>query len=238
MNSRGSSIRKALRSLLATAIMGLALPLVAPLPPANAQVSINLPETQGAKPIRTLKELRDEGVVRQRWDMSCGAAALSTILTYDFSDNTPEAAIVVWILHRVNPVRVRARGGFSLLELKHFAQARGYNAEGFSGMSLEDLAAQKSWVITPIHFKSYDHFVVVKGIVGDRVILADPGFGNVTMKTGRFTKIWKNGIVFVIHPPDPRMLAPKNISAASRVVPDETLISRGIGVAIPANALY
>jgi len=234
MNLPGPIVRSALRSLLAIAIVGLALPLV----PANAQVSVNLPETQGAKPIRTLKELRDDGVVRQRWDMSCGAAALSTILTYDFSDNTPEAAIVVWILHRVNPVRVRARGGFSLLELKHFAQARGYSAEGFSGMSLEDLAAQKSWVIAPIHFKSFDHFVVVKGIVGDRVILADPGFGNVTMKTGRFVKIWKNGIVFVIHPPDPRMLAPKNISAASRVVPDETLISRGIGVAIPANALY
>ncbi len=234
MNLRGLILRPALRSLLAITIVSLVLPLV----PVNAQVSIDLPETRGAKPIRTLKELRDEGVVRQRWDMSCGAAALSTVLTYNFSDNTPEAAIVIWILHRVNPVRVRSRGGFSLLELKRFAQARGYSADGFSGMSLEDLAAEKSWVITPIHFKSLDHFVVVKGIVGDRIILADPGFGNVTMKTERFMKIWKNGIVFVVHPPDPRMLAPKNISAASRVVPDETLIFRGIGVAIPANALY
>ncbi len=223
-----------LRFVLAVAMVSFALPLL----PASAQVPIDLAETQGAKPIRTLKGLRDDGVVRQRWDMSCGAAALSTILTYDFSDNTPEAAIVVWILHRVNPVQVRARGGFSLLELKHFAQARGYGAEGFSGMSLQDLAAEKSWVITPIHLKTSDHFVVVKGIVGDRVLLADPGFGNVTMKTGQFLKIWKNGIVFVIHPPDPRMLAPKNISPASRVVPDETLISRGIGVGIPANALY
>lgn len=222
------------RSILAAGIVSLGLPLV----PARAQVLLKMPETQGTKPIRTLKDLRDEGVVRQRWDMSCGAAALSTILTYDFNDNTPEAAIVVWILHRTNPVRVRARGGFSLLDLKHFAQARGYTAEGFSGMSLQDLASEESSVITPIRFKGFDHFVVVKGIVGDRVILADPGFGNVTMRTGRFMKIWKNGIVFIIHPPDPRMLAPKNISAASRVVPDETLISRGIGVAIPANALY
>jgi len=220
-----------LRVVLAVVIVGLGLPMM----PAGAQ---DMAEVQGTKPIRTLKELRDEGVIRQRWDMSCGAAALSTILTYDFNDKTPEAAIVVWILHRVDPVRVRARGGFSLLELKRFAQARGYSAEGFSGMSLDDLATEKSWVITPIHFKTFDHFVVVKGIVGDRVVLADPGFGNVTMKTSRFVKIWKNGIVFVIHPPDPRMLAPKNISAASRVVPDETLISRGIGVAIPANALY
>jgi hypothetical protein len=221
-------------SVLAVVTIGLGLSLV----PAHAQVRIRVPEKQGSKPIRTLKDIRDEGVVRQRWDMSCGAAALSTILTYDFNDNTPEAAIVVWILHRVNPVRVRARGGFSLLDLKRFAQARGYTAEGFSGMTLQELAAEKSSVITPIHFKGFDHFVVVKGIVEDRIILADPGFGNVTMKTSRFAKMWKNGIVFVIHPPDPRMLTPKNVSTASRVVPDETLISRGIGVAIPANALY
>jgi predicted double-glycine peptidase len=218
--------------------MSLLLLLALPPLPAGAQALIRMPETQGSKPIRTLKDIRDQGVVRQRWDMSCGAAALSTILTYDFNDNTPEAAIVVWILHRVNPVRVRARGGFSLLDLKRFAQARGYTAEGFSGMSLADLAAEESSVITPIRFKGFDHFVVVKGIVGDRIILADPGFGNITMRTTRFMKIWKNGIVFVIHPPDPRMLAPKNISTASRVVPDETLISRRIGVAVPSNALY
>lgn len=192
----------------------------------------------GGKPIRTLKEIRGEGVVRQRWDMSCGAAALSTVLTYDFKDATSETAIVVWILHRVNPVQVRARGGFSLLDLKHFAQARGYSAEGFSGVTIEELAQEKSSVITPIRFKGFDHFVVVKGVVGDRVVLVDPGFGNMTMKTNRFAEIWKNGIMFVVHPPDERMTVPKNVTAQSRLLPDETLISRGIGISIPSNPLY
>ena len=68
------------RSILVIAIVGLGLPIVLPLVPADAQVSINLTETQGAKPIRTLKELRDDGVIRQRWDMSCGAAALSMLI--------------------------------------------------------------------------------------------------------------------------------------------------------------
>ena len=192
----------------------------------------------GGKPIRTLKEIRAEGVVRQRWDMSCGAAALSTVLTYDFKDATPETAIVVWILHRVNPVQVRSRGGFSLLDLKHFAQARGYSAEGFSGVTLEQLAEEKTSVITPIRFKGFDHFVVVRGIVGDRVVLVDPGFGNMTMKTSRFAEIWKNGIMFVVHPPDERMTVPKNVTPRSRLLPDETLISRGISTQIPSNPLY
>jgi len=192
----------------------------------------------GRKPIRTLKEIRGEGVVRQRWDMSCGAAALSTVLTYDFKDDTSETAIVVWILHRVNPVQVRSRGGFSLLDLKHFAQARGYSAEGFSGVTIDQLAEVKTSVITPIRFKGFDHFVVVKGIVGDRVVLVDPGFGNMTMKTTRFAEIWKNGIMFVVHPPDELMAVPKNVTAQSRLLPDETLISRGIGTQIPSNPLY
>jgi predicted double-glycine peptidase len=157
-------------TILVTGLMTLALLLG----PACAQTAPGAADPGGHKLIRTLKEIRSEGVVRQRWDMSCGAAALSTVLTYDFKDNTPESAIVVWILHRVDPHLVHERGGFSLLDLKHFAQARGYQAEGFSDMSMDELASQKSSVIVPIRLKGFDHFVVVKGVSGDRVFLADP----------------------------------------------------------------
>jgi predicted double-glycine peptidase len=223
-----------LRSMLLIGLIGLSLLLA----PARAQDQLDESGARGEKPIRTMKEIRNDGVVRQRWDLSCGAAALSTLLTYDFKDNTPESAIVVWILHRTDPARVHARGGFSLLDLKHFAQARGYSAEGFSDMSLDELASQKSSVIVPIRLKGFDHFVVVKGIIGDRVFLADPGFGNVTMKANRFTQIWKNGVVFVVHPPDERMQVPKSISASAKIVPDESQISRNIGITIPSNGLY
>ncbi len=194
---------------------------------------------QGAsKSIRSLKEIRGEGVVRQKWDMSCGAAALSTLLTYDFKDNTPESAIVVWILHRVDPVRVRARGGFSLLDLKRFAQARGYSAEGFTGMSIEELALEKTSVIVPIRLKGFDHFIVVRQITGGRVIVADPGFGNLTMKVDRFQTLWKEGIVFIVHPPTELMLTEKRSVMASRLVPDETIIQRRIDITAPSNPLY
>jgi predicted double-glycine peptidase len=195
-------------------------------------------ELQGAsKNIRSLKEIRAEGVVRQKWDMSCGAAALSTLLTYDFKDNTPESAIVVWILHRVDPVRVKARGGFSLLDLKRFAQARGYTAEGFTGMSTEELVTQKTSVIVPIRLKGFDHFIVVRQIKEGRVIVADPGFGNITMRVDRFQSLWKEGIVFVVHPPTDLMITEKRPTLASGLVPDGTMIQRRIGVVIPSNPL-
>lgn len=195
-------------------------------------------DNEYSKSIRSLKEIRGEGVVRQKWDMSCGAAALSTLLTYEFKDNTPETAIVVWILHRVDPVKVRARGGFSLLDLKRFAQARGYHAEGYSGMSLEELAAQKTSVIVPIRLKGFDHFIVVHRITNGHVIIADPGFGNITMRVDRFQSLWKEGIVFIVHPPTDLMLTEKHPTIASRTIPDPTIIQREIGVAIPPNYLY
>jgi predicted double-glycine peptidase len=222
-----------LRSILAA---GLASLVLFPAP-VRAQ---NNGETgaRGSKNVRSLKEIRDEGVVKQRWDVSCGAAALSTLLTYDFKDNTPETSIVVWLLHRVDATRVRSRGGFSLLDLKHFSEARGYHAEAFSGMSIEDLALEKTSVIVPIREKGFDHFVVVKGIVAGHVILGDPGFGNITMRVDRFQTLWKNGIVFVVHPPDDRMIGDKRLPLAARLVPDESLISRKIGVTAPSNYLY
>lgn len=206
--------------------------------PGRAQKTGEATGLQGSKNIRSLKEIRDEGVVKQRWDVSCGAAALSTLLTYDFKDNTPETSIVVWLLHRVDAGRVRSRGGFSLLDLKHFAEARGYHAEAFSGMTIEDLALEKTSVIVPIRVKGFDHFVVIKGIYAGHVVVGDPGFGNMTMRVDRFSALWKNGIVFVVHPPDDRMIGERNLPAAAGLVPDESLISRKIGVTAPSNYLY
>jgi uncharacterized protein len=206
-------------------------PLFLSSAPAHAQ-------EDGHKSVRSLEEIRGEGVVRQRWDMSCGAAALSTLLTYEFKDNTPETSIVVWILHRVDPVKVKARGGFSLLDLKRFAQARGYHADGFTGMSIQELASQKTAVIVPIRLKGFDHFIVVRQIVDGRVIVADPGFGNLTMRVDRFQQLWKEGIVFIVHPPTELMLTEKRPNVASRSIPDATIIQREIGIAIPPNYLY
>jgi uncharacterized protein len=99
--------------LAAWLVIGLTSSLFFPAP-ALAQNTEAVAGVQGSKNIRSLKEIRGEDVVRQKWDVSCGAAALSTVLTYDFKDPTPETAIVVWILHRVDGKRVRDRGDITL----------------------------------------------------------------------------------------------------------------------------
>lgn len=149
---------------------------------------------------RSLQEIRQENIVRQKWDLSCGSAALSTVLTYDLKTPTEETAIIVWILHRTDPVKIQSRGGFSLLDLKRFAVAHGFAAEGYADLSLDELAGMHQPAIVPVRVKGYDHFVVFRGLQGDRVILADPAFGTLSESGEQFVKSWKNGLAFFVSP--------------------------------------
>jgi predicted double-glycine peptidase len=156
-------------------------------------------EPRGRKTVRSLQEIRREGVVRQAWDLSCGAAALSTLLTYDLGDPIPEAEIVMSILQRTDPVKIRARQGFSLLDLKRFAESRGHVAEGYGRLDLFHLA-RLAPAIVPTTLGGYNHFVVFRGVRDGHVLLADPAFGNRTMTVDRFEALWPRRIAFVVRP--------------------------------------
>ncbi len=84
-------------------------------------------------PLRSLKDLRDENLVKQRFDYSCGAAALATILRYGFGDEVTERDILTDLFDLLSEDEegLRREQGFSLLDLQHVAQARGYKAQGF-----------------------------------------------------------------------------------------------------------
>jgi len=149
-------------------------------------------------PVRSLQELRFVDLVPQSWDVSCGAAALSTLFTYHLGREVSEYAVATWILRGVDPQRVRARGGFSLFDLKRFAQALGYRAEGFGNLKLADLDALATPAIVPVRIHGLDHFVVLRDIIGGHVVIGDPAFGNLTMPVKRFEQIWRGGIAFVV----------------------------------------
>ncbi len=81
----------------------------------------------------TLKELRDQHVVKQALDYSCGAAALATLMVYYFGDPTSEQEILRLLQAGLTSeeLAVKAQRGFSLLDLKKVAQVKGYQAGGF-----------------------------------------------------------------------------------------------------------
>lgn len=150
-----------------------------------------------AKRVTSLRELRARHVVFQEYDFSCGAATIATLLTYYFGEPATEREIIEGIAQRADMQKVLQRRAFSLLDMKRFAEARGYRAVGYR-MDFEFLVGLGQPVILPVVIRGYDHFVIFKGVVGDRVFIADPAFGNYTMRVGRFMSIWRNGIGFVL----------------------------------------
>ena len=151
------------------------------------------------EPVRSLLEIRQANVIVQQWDVSCGAAALATLLTYHVGDPVTEKAVAQALLGKTDPLRVKVRGGFSLLDLKRYASARGFQADGYTGMTLADLE-KLGPAIVPVVLDRYPHFVVFRARSGDRVLIADPAYGNRSVEVEVFEKAWQK-IAFVVDRP-------------------------------------
>lgn len=147
--------------------------------------------------VKNLRDMRNEGVVRQSTDFSCGAAGVATILTHGLHDPAPEQEVIQGLLQTTSLAKVKARKGFSLLDLKRYLEVRGYEAKGFK-MDMEFLRQQELPVLVPITFKQYRHFVIVKKVIGDRVFVADPAMGNMIMKVNWFKRIWQNNVGLIV----------------------------------------
>ena len=149
----------------------------------------------------TLKELRDQYVVKQQLDYSCGAAALATLMVHYYGEHTSEKEILELLNARLETMTEEERArktriGFSLLDLKVVAQQKGYQAAGFK-LSVDQLPQLLAPVIVYVRPFGYHHFAVLRGVAGDRVYLADPGRGNLRMSIERFLDEWA-GVVFVL----------------------------------------
>jgi uncharacterized protein len=192
------------------------------------------------RPVRSVLEIRHERVMIQKWDLSCGAAALGTLLRYQFGEPVTEKQIARALMSRGeyvgHPELVQLREGFSLLDLKRFVQTyrarrvmaglpRGkkplrpqlaslqptrlriashsakrstlassrivsvYKGEGLGQLELSDLI-ERAPIMVPVDALGYNHFVVFRGVMGNRVLVADPAWGNRTMTVDKFQRMW------------------------------------------------
>lgn len=170
---------------------------------SSAQAISPEPQTNRSA-LKSMIDIRDENLVRQRYDFSCGAAALATIFQYSLGDPVTEQEIVADLFKGLDQTEEgqRVSEGFSLYDLQQVAQRRGYQAEGYN-LEPQFLSQLNGPVIVFLETMGYKHFAVLKGVRGDRVYLADPSRGNIRMPAYRFLQAWLQngkGIIFVIEP--------------------------------------
>jgi predicted double-glycine peptidase len=161
-------------------------------------VSIKVGSVRVSGNVKSLFELRWNKLTRQGWDISCGAAALSTLLTYYSDRPFSEMAITLSILKNSDPALVKQRGGFSLYDLKRFVNAVGLEGLGYGEMTIDDLEIFSLPAILPVKIQGFDHFVIFKKRLGNKILVGDPAFGNILFPADTFLEMWKSRIAFFV----------------------------------------
>jgi uncharacterized protein len=147
-------------------------------------------------PATTMKEARYGAMIRQQYDFSCGSAALSTLLTYHYRFPVGEQTVFEEMFAQGEQEKIK-KEGFSLLDMKRYLEAHGYDADGFEA-PLSKLASAGIPAIVLINDNGYNHFVVIKGLRDQRVLIGDPSGGTRAMAQKAFESIWVNQVLFVI----------------------------------------
>lgn len=146
-------------------------------------------------PVASMRALKFDTVVHQQYDFSCGSAALATLLRFHYGLPRSEGDVFTGMWREGDRARIR-QVGFSLLDMKRYLAEQSLGADGYR-VSLDAIAKRGLPGIALITIKGYRHFVVVKGIGTDTVLIGDPSLGLRTVSRRAFAKMW-NGIYFVL----------------------------------------
>ena len=163
--------------------------------PAAAQVSVTQGGNNYSVQVVSYRDIPFRTVVRQEYDYSCGSAALATLLRYHYGRNVAEHDVFVQMYQDGNKEAIQ-RVGFSLLDMKRYLETHGFQSDGFR-LSLQALEEEGTPAIVVINQQGYRHFVVLKGMAGNRVLVGDPALGLKIYDRAEFEAMW-NGIAFMI----------------------------------------
>lgn len=158
-----------------------------PVPGLGGQVMIE---------VESFQERRFSSVLPQEYDFSCGSAALASLLSFHYDHDTNEQEVFASMLALADANKVRQEG-FSMLDMKRYLASEGYQADGFR-MPLEDLREKiRLPLIVLVTLDGYRHFVVIKGISREEVLIGDPARGLRVYAHAEFENYW-DGTAFVI----------------------------------------
>lgn len=131
--------------------------------------------------LKDYKSLRDDGIIKQDLDYSCGAASIATLLNNYFYQNTTEEQI----LDIMDKGDLKA----SFFDMQKALTTLGFDSQGLA-VSYDTLKNLKAPAIVYIKHRKTDHFSVIRGINENFVWLADPSLGNRILSKDEFIKLW------------------------------------------------
>ncbi len=180
---------------------------------------------QSKPKLKSMKELKTQGIQRQTLDYSCGASALSTLMQKYFNDSITERDILSDILfHSTHEELTKSfHEGFSMLDLKLASERLGYKVYGVQ-LNINSAKRLKGPVIILLRRKRLNHFVILRGISEEKVFIVDPSRGFERTSTRQLEKEWKGETLILAkdgfglpknHPlslPDVRFVAPERNS--------------------------
>lgn len=166
-------------------------------------------------PVTNIKQARLASTLLQQLDFSCGSAAIATLLTHHYGTPADEQTVFAQMYAMGDQAKIQQEG-FSLLDMKRFLASRGFEADGFE-QPLDKLLEARIPAIVLVNENGYQHFIVIKGLQSDRVLVGDPAQGTRALSRKAFESLWQSKLLFVIHN---RMDAARfNLAADWRVAP-------------------
>ena len=148
---------------------------------ADGRAYLHGPSLSGSVSVKSWKALRDERVVKQDLDYSCGAASLATLLNEHYGQSLTEQDLL----------RAMDTGDFmsSFEDIQRALPQFGFRAIGVAA-SYEQLTKLNVPVIVYLEHRKTEHFSVLRGIDESTVWLADPSQGNRTYSRSQFLAMW------------------------------------------------
>lgn len=183
-------------------------------------------------PVTSIQRARVARTMLQQFDFSCGSAAVATLLTHHYDYPVSEQQVFEEMYARGDQKKIHTEG-FSLLDMKRYLAAHGFEADGFVE-PLDKLNEARVPAIVLINENGYHHFVVVKGLQADRVLIGDPANGTRAVPRKEFEANWKNHLLFVVH--NRMEQAHFNVAADWRVAPRAPFgegLNRDGGIGLP-----
>lgn len=146
--------------------------------------------------VESFQARKFSSVFRQQYDFSCGSAAIASLLTFHYQFEVSEVEVFKGMFAVADPQKVQ-REGFSMLDMKQYLANEGYLADGFR-LPLDGLRKEvRLPVIALVTLDGYRHFVIIKGISAEEVLVGDPARGLKAYPRSEFEQYW-DGTAFVI----------------------------------------